>query len=66
MRAKGLHLTGFRVVSIIRPSCVFGSVAQLVEQRAFNPLVESSNLSRPTKTLPILVEALVGGYSVGR
>ena len=25
-----------------------GSLAQLVEQRTFNPLVESSNLSRPT------------------
>ena len=27
---------------------VFGSLAQLVEQRTFNPLVASSNLARPT------------------
>ena len=26
-----------------------GTIAQLVEQRTFNPLVESSNLSGPTK-----------------
>ncbi len=29
---------------------VFGSLAQLVEQRTFNPLVEGSNPSRPTKS----------------
>ena len=34
----------------IRPSC-FGSVAQSVEQRTFNPLVASSNLARPTKSV---------------
>ena len=28
----------------------FGSLAQLVEQRTFNPLVAGSNPARPTKT----------------
>ena len=28
---------------------ILGSVAQLVEQRTFNPLVASSNLARPTR-----------------
>jgi hypothetical protein len=28
---------------------VFGSLAQLVEQRTFNPLVAGSNPARPTK-----------------
>ena len=34
--------------SLYNPTLVFGSVAQLVEQRTFNPLVGSSNLPRPT------------------
>ena len=34
--------------SLYNPTLVFGSVAQVVEQRTFNPLVGSSNLPRPT------------------
>ena len=44
--------------------CFFGSLAQLVEQRTFNPLVASSNLARPTiSSAPVVCfpEFLVGG-----
>ena len=37
----------------------FGSLAQLVEQRTFNPLVASSNLARPTTLLLVLLIPLV-------
>jgi hypothetical protein len=36
--------------SRMRRKAWFGTLAQLVEQRTFNPLVTSSNLVRPTKT----------------
>jgi hypothetical protein len=41
-------LTG-RVKNYYNLSFVFGSLAQLVEQRTFNPLVACSSHARPTK-----------------
>ena len=49
-------LTGCAAPFKIRPSC-FGSVAQSVEQRTFNPLVGSSNLPRPTRNAAHVVES---------
>jgi hypothetical protein len=36
----------------------FGSLAQLVEQRTFNPLVAGSNPARPTTNLQHQIKAL--------
>ena len=38
----------------------FGSLAQPVEQRTFNPLVGSSNLPRPTNKINKLVKIVPG------
>ena len=45
---------------------VFGSLAQLVEQRTFNPLVEGSNPSRHTKPTerPIFLRLAARFYRV--
>ena len=41
------YLTKIRIISL-RYEAIYGSLAQSVEQRTFNPLVEGSNPSRPT------------------
>ena len=44
----------------------YRSLAQLVEQLAFNQFVEGSNPSRPTTFLPKKVSAFVSRVYVGR
>jgi hypothetical protein len=51
-----------RRVKIITICASFGSLAQLVEQLAFNQLVEGSNPSRPTKSENELVVVIVSSF----
>ena len=58
-----------RMTATYNPAFPFaGSVAQLVEQRTFNPLVASSNLARPTRNHPrqLLEVNMWGVSSAGR
>ena len=45
------------LLSLLNPSLshIVGSLAQSVEQRTFNPLVEGSNPSRPTNQFSLLI-----------
>jgi hypothetical protein len=43
----------------------FGSLAQLVEQRTFNPLVAGSNPARPTKEFSEKANLRVGFFVLG-
>ena len=46
------------MASLAQPDVSFGSLAQLVEQRTFNPLVAGSNPARPTSIIKGLGEIL--------